>query len=164
MGGARMRRLVVVRHAKSDWPDGVADVDRPLAARGRRDAAAAGPWLADHLPPLDLVLCSPAVRARETWRLAAAGLAPAPPVEVRDELYGAPAGTLLRVARQLPGDARTVAVVGHNPGLAEVVALLTGTYPEMKTCTVAVLAGPDDWADLAAGTATLTEQAAIRAG
>ncbi len=158
------RTLVLLRHAKSDWPEGVADADRPLADRGRRDAAAAGGWFAGELPPLDLVLCSPAVRARETWRLVAAGLPEAPPVEYRDELYGASAGTLSWLAQELPAAASTVALVGHNPGLAEAVTILTGRATEMKTCAVAVLSWPGAWTDLTVDGATLSRQTALRAG
>lgn len=155
---------MLLRHAKSDWPEGVADADRPLADRGRRDAAAAGAWFAEHLPPLDLVLCSPAVRARETWRLVGDGLPEPPPVEYRDELYGASAGTLAWLVQEVPAELRTVALVGHNPGLAEVVTVLTGRFTELKTCSVAVLTWPGAWTDLTVSGATLAEQAALRAG
>jgi phosphohistidine phosphatase SixA len=67
------RRLVLLRHAKSDWPD-VADQDRPLAKRGRRDAPAVGRWLGQSGYAPDAVICSTALRARETWELASAGL------------------------------------------------------------------------------------------
>lgn len=158
------RTLVLLRHAKSDWPDGVADVRRPLTERGRRDAEAAGAWFAGELPPLDLVLCSPAARARETWRLVAAGLPEAPRVEYLDGLYGASAGTLTWIAQELPADLHTVALVGHNPGLTEVVAVLTGTVAELKTCSVAVLRWPGAWTDLTVEGATLAVQTALRAG
>src|SRR5690349_19664904 len=83
--GGRMdhtRRLVLLRHAKSEWPEGVPDHKRPLTARGRRDATAAGRWLRAHLDDLghglDAVACSPAQRTRETWALVAAELADPP--------------------------------------------------------------------------------------
>jgi phosphohistidine phosphatase len=160
----RGRTLVLLRHAKSGWPDGVADAERPLAERGRRDAGAAGAWFAAHLPPLDLVLCSPAVRARETWRLVADGLPGAPPVEYRDELYGASAGTLTWLAQEVPAELRTVALVGHNPGMTEAVTILTGRPTELKTCSVAVLTWPGAWTDLTVEGATLAGQAALRSG
>src|SRR5262245_46601501 len=94
--------LVVVRHAKSDWSHGLPDHERPLAARGRRDAPAIGGWLAGHVGPVDLVLCSPAWRARQTWQLAAARLDPAPPVRQDDRLYGATPTELLTVLVALP--------------------------------------------------------------
>ncbi|MFZ0755940.1 MAG: histidine phosphatase family protein, partial [Trebonia sp.] len=85
------RRLVLLRHAKSDWPD-VPDQDRPLAKRGRRDAPVAGGWLGRSGYVPDAVVCSTARRARETWELAADGLAralpvAAPPVRYEPRVY-----------------------------------------------------------------------------
>ncbi|HXT88463.1 MAG TPA: histidine phosphatase family protein, partial [Trebonia sp.] len=75
------RRLLLLRHAKSDWPD-VADHERPLAKRGRRDAPVVGRWLrtSGYLP--DAVICSTAARARQTWELVSAELPSAAPPEV----------------------------------------------------------------------------------
>src|SRR3982750_3765871 len=106
------RTLVVVRHAKAEWGDAELDIDRPLAARGRRDAPEIGRWLRDHVDRIDLLLCSPAVRAREPAALAVAELPAAPPVTVSDVLYGAAPGTLLHVVTHLSDDAATVALVG----------------------------------------------------
>src|SRR5690242_15813577 len=69
------RRLILLRHAKSDWPEGVADLDRPLAERGRADAPVAGRELA-RLGVPDVVLCSPAQRTRATWELARQAMGP----------------------------------------------------------------------------------------
>lgn len=148
------RRLALVRHAKSDWPDGVPDADRALADRGRRDAPAVGRWLRDELPPLDLVLCSAAARARQTWELAAAELDPAPRLVVSQRLYGAPAGDLIAVVHDLPDEAACVALVGHNPGLEDLAGLLSGTVVSLKTASVAVLRWTGGWpaAGPAAGT------------
>ena len=65
------RRIIVLRHAKADWPNGVDDHERPLADRGRHQAPDAGRWLADSGINPDFVLCSTALRTRETWKLAA---------------------------------------------------------------------------------------------
>jgi phosphohistidine phosphatase len=143
----RKRRLVLVRHAKSAWPDGVRDVDRPLAGRGRREAPAIGQWLREHVPEVDLVVCSTAKRATQTWKRAAGELSDEPKVRRDDRVYAAPVKVLLAVVRELPGKARTVVVVGHNPGLEELVELLTGTPQVLKTSAVAVLAGTGDWKD-----------------
>src|SRR6266700_6314858 len=90
MSGGAGRKLVLLRHAKSAWPD-VPDHERPLARRGRRDAPGAGAWLrrAGYLP--DLVVCSTARRARETWQLAAAELGASPPVRFEPRVYQASA-------------------------------------------------------------------------
>lgn len=157
------RRLVVLRHAKSAWPNGVADVERPLADRGMREAPAAGRWLRDHLPAIDLVLCSPAVRARQTWSLVSAELGALPDIHHEARLYGASTEELLALARDLPGGARTVLFVGHNPGLEDFVGLLTGTPHGLKTSAVAVLTGPGPWASAGPGWARLDESATPRA-
>jgi phosphohistidine phosphatase len=152
---ARERTLVVVRHAKSDWTHAVPDEERPLAERGRRDAPATGRWLAEHVGNLDLVVCSPARRARETWRLASAELARKPPVRLDERVYAAGPGRLLTVLAGLPDEVASVVLVGHNPGLADLVELLCGERPEMKTSAIAVLRWTGDWVDAELVTATL---------
>ncbi|MFJ8387683.1 SixA phosphatase family protein [Streptomyces sp. NPDC094438] len=169
---APLRRLVVLRHAKSAWPDGVADHERPLAARGRRDAPAAGRLLCgtDCLP--DLVLCSTAVRARETCELAVAEWGSPPSVRHEPRLYAADAAALLDVVRQIPYEIETLLVIGHNPGLADLVLTLAGEGlgdaldrlgTKFPTCAVAVLAWHGHtWRDLEAGAAVLTDLAVPR--
>ena len=149
------RRLIVLRHAKSAWPDGVADHDRPLAGRGRREAPLAGRWLHEHGGPIDLVVCSTAARARQTWKKAAGELGTAPPVRVDERLYAASVRGLVTVVRESPDAARTVLFVGHNPGLEDLVWELTGAGCEMRTSSIAVLSGPGDWSEVAPGWATL---------
>jgi phosphohistidine phosphatase len=115
------RRLIVLRHAKSDWSGGVADHDRPLAGRGRREAALAGRWLGQNAADIDLVVCSSAKRARQTWKLVAKQLDNVPPSRVDDRLYAASVRGLLAVVRKLPDSARAVLLIGHNPGLEELI-------------------------------------------
>ncbi|MHA6793034.1 SixA phosphatase family protein [Pseudonocardia bannensis] len=141
------RRLVIVRHAKSAWPEGVADIDRPLGPRGRRDAPAIGRWLHDHVSYIDTVVSSPAVRADQTWELAAAALGTEPQRRFDERVYAASATELLAVVRELPAGAATTVLVGHNPGLEDLVALLTGEERVMKTSSVAVVSWPGSWAD-----------------
>lgn len=152
----RHRTLVVLRHAKSEWPDGVPDDERPLADRGVADAPAAGRWLAANIARIDLVVCSPAARARQTWDLAAAELATVPAVEYDEQLYGASAGDLLDLTAALPAMARAVVLVGHNPGLSQFVTLLSGETHELKTSAIAVLAWQGDWQEIDRGGAELT--------
>lgn len=149
------RRLVVLRHAKSSWSGGLADHERPLAGRGRREAPLAGRWLAEHVDRIDLVVCSSAVRARQTWKRAGAELDPAPEVRVDDRVYAASERELLAVVRELPDRAATVLVVGHNPGLEDLVEVLTGAPRELKTSSIAVLSGRGDWAGIGPGWARL---------
>ncbi len=161
-----MRRLILFRHAKSDWPeDEVDDHDRGLAPRGRRAAAPMGAWLAGRGFRPDLVLCSTAVRARATWDLAKAAFVPAPERRLERSIYMASAETLLAAARSVPADVQTLMIVGHNPGLEQLVeTLATKGEPEARralsdkfpTAAIAVLDFPfDEWSSVASGTARL---------
>ncbi len=161
-----LRRLVVLRHAKSAWPEGVPDHERPLAPRGRRDATAAGRALADADCLPDLALCSTARRARQTWELAAAQWGTPPPVRHDQRLYAADVPELLAVVRTVPAEVRTLLLIGHNPGLEELVLTLAGdslndalddVRTKFPTSAIAVLAWYGaGWRSLGPGTALLT--------
>lgn len=145
--------LILVRHGKSDWSGQHSDRDRPLAARGRRQAPQTGRWLAERiaageLGPVDLAVTSPAVRAHDTWGLVAAELAEPPPVRIDEQVYSWSAGDLLAVVRALPEAVPTIALVGHNPGLEGLAELLTGRYVPMPTSAVAVVGVPGAWASV----------------
>jgi phosphohistidine phosphatase len=120
-----MRRLILLRHGKSAWPDGTADFDRPLARRGREAAPRMGAYLASEQLIPDLVLVSPARRAQETWELARPHLGGAA-VRAEPRIYEAPAERLLAVVREADADAATLLMVGHNPGFADLLRLLVG--------------------------------------
>ncbi|AZS88586.1 histidine phosphatase family protein [Streptomyces griseoviridis] len=162
-----LRRLVVLRHAKSAWPPGVPDHDRPLAPRGLRDAPAAGHALADGDCLPGLALCSTAARARHTWELASAQWGTPPPVRLDRRLYAAEAPELLDVVHEVSTGVETLLLVGHNPGLEDLVLTLAGdslddgaldqVRTKFPTSAIAVLAwrGPD-WRALLPGTALLT--------
>jgi phosphohistidine phosphatase len=136
--------LILLRHGKSDWSGGEPDHLRPLSRRGRRQVPLAGRWLADNVGVIDLAVISPAERTRETWRLAAAELAVPPTFREDDRVYTGSAPSLLDVVRELPGELTTVVVVGHNPGVEDLVASLTGRRVPMPTSALAVidLSGP----------------------
>ena len=158
------RRLLLLRHAKSSWsePD-LPDRERPLAARGRRAAAALGARLAQRRLPIDRVLCSPARRTRETLALLA--LAPTIPVDYGETLYLASARTLLARLRRLPPRVHSVLVIGHDPGIEHLARLLAerGVAQALrrlaegfKTGALAELRVPEDgWRALRAGSAYL---------
>ncbi|GAA4355085.1 SixA phosphatase family protein [Angustibacter luteus] len=165
------RQLLVVRHAKSDQNAGVADHERPLNDRGRRDAPALGRWLTEHGLRPDLVLCSSAERARQTWELAAAELDDAPPVDVRDALYETSASGVLTQLREVDDHVRVVAVVGHEPTQSAVASALAGSADPraeqalregFTTSGVAVLELAGPWRELAPGSCRLTAFAAPR--
>jgi phosphohistidine phosphatase len=152
---AAERTLVLLRHAKSDWSGGEPDAARPLAKRGRRQAPEAGRWLAEHLDGIDLAVVSPATRARSTWDLVAGELDVPPRVLVEERVYGASDRELHDVVRGLPDAVRTAVLVGHNPGLEDLVLRLTGEWAPMPTSAIAVLAVPGSWSTTGAGRATL---------
>ncbi len=157
------RRLVLLRHAKSDWPD-VADHERPLAKRGRRDAPVVGRWLGESGYVPDAVICSTARRARQTWELASSGLAAvapgaSPAVRYEPRVYEATVLGLLMLVREFDAAWRTAVIVGHNPGLAELTVGLASpdsAPPQaFPTAAVAVLGLPGPWAEAAPGEARL---------
>lgn len=156
-----MRRLILLRHAKSDWPDGIADPERPLAARGRNAAPRIGAYIAqEHLLP-DRILVSPARRTRETWDLVAARLPPPKVVASEPRVYDASAARLMTVLREQPKDAHSVMLVGHNPGLEDLAELLVASGPaphlasmaeKFPTGGLAVIDLPvDEWSATAPG-------------
>jgi phosphohistidine phosphatase len=159
------RRLIVFRHAKADR-GAMADHERPLTGRGRRDALAAGRWLADNGFRPDLTVCSTAARARETWALAAVELGEPIPTSYERGVYEADLDDLIRIVRDTPAEVRTLLLVGHNPGFQDLVLCLAGdaeggalaaARTDFGTAALAVLALPVPWADVATGQGTLTQ-------
>jgi len=150
------RTLLVLRHAKAAGEPGVNDAQRPLTGRGRRNATAAGQWLAARGLTPDWVLCSPALRARETWERVSAALGPAAPaadaVSFDPRVYDAGAQDLLDLVNEQPDDARALLTVGHNPASEHLVSALTGrsdiTFP---TCALAVIRFGVAWAAVSPG-------------
>lgn len=146
-----MRTLVVVRHAKSDWSGDEPDISRPLAKRGLRQMPASAAWIAAHHPEVDLAVVSPARRAQQTWEIVAEALVSTSPGGDQPELvtdervYAAWGRDLAGLVRALPEAASTVVLVGHNPGLEELVAELAGVGVELPTSAVVVLGFDGDW-------------------
>ncbi len=127
-----MLTLMLLRHAKSSWSDAqTADLDRPLSPRGRHAAQAMGRFIvSENLAP-DLVLCSPARRARETWKYVAAELKSAPKVIIEETIYDFGNGSrLLDALRKRAGTAKRVMIVGHNPSMERVAVRLATTGDE----------------------------------
>ncbi|TFD87153.1 histidine phosphatase family protein [Cryobacterium lactosi] len=155
MSESSERTLIVLRHAKSDWSGGEADIDRTLNARGQSQAPDAGGWLAEHFPAIDLAVVSPATRARATWALASAEFSVSPEARVDDRAYAASVNDLLAIVRELPDQLRTVLLVAHNPGLEGLVSALTGESVTLSTSALAVLGLSGPWSELASSTAVL---------
>ena len=160
-----MKRLYLLRHAKSSWKDtSLPDHDRPLAGRGRRAAKAIARHMRAHDMEPELVLCSTARRARETLE----GIEPAVDtraIEVESDLYAATAPALLERLRSIPDTVESVMVIGHNPGLQELAldlahpasatSELAAKYP---TAALARLAFEgSSWQELDRDTAELVE-------
>lgn len=155
-----MRRLLLVRHAKSSWDDpSLPDRDRPLAERGRRDLGAMGGRLAARGVKPDLVLASPALRARTTAQGVAKMLGcKRNEVVVDEQLYGCGADDLLDVIHALDNRVRCVMLVGHNPALSELARRLSGEVCDLPTCAVADFRfDAKSWPDI--GNATPTQVA-----
>jgi phosphohistidine phosphatase len=142
MAASSKRTLVLLRHAKSAWPD-LPDHERPLAPRGRRDAPVMGRWLRQAAYVPDTVLCSTARRARQTWQLAEGALQDRPAVTFEHGIYGASAAGLLDVIRHAPSGARTVVVVGHEPAVQDLALALAETAPDADRGTTAGAQSPD---------------------
>jgi phosphohistidine phosphatase len=154
-----MKLLTVVRHGKAKAGDSdTRDIDRKLAKRGFRQAEEMGRRLAGHGYVPDQVLISPSRRTRETAQVLLDSLGVSRDrIEVRDDLYLCSPGTLLDAAQGLDDDVEHAAVVGHNPGVSDLLTLLIGRgAPSFPTGAVAVVSfDVDRWIDAAPGNATL---------
>ena len=164
-----MKTLFLLRHAKSAWSDPrLADHDRPLNRRGERAAAAMADHLATRGPRPDLVLCSTALRTRQTLAPLLKRLGtPAPPIALEKSLYLASQAALLAHLHAVAPDISTVLLVGHNDGIGDLAVALAGLGPpealarlreKYPTGSLCVLGVPDEpWTDLRPGGAELLE-------
>jgi len=178
------RTLILVRHAKSAYPPGVADHQRPLAARGEREAALAGAWIADRWTGIDRILCSTAERTRQTAAVAGlttgqtgpTGTAPTrtgptrtgptgtAPVTYTDDIYDAYPDELEDLIRTVDPADRTVVLIGHAPGLPGLAEDLAGAGSDQAalsrlrskfpTSAVAVISVDGVWANIGRGATT----------
>ena len=158
------RRLVVVRHAKSEWLPGVPDRARALAPRGESDAPRMGARLRELVGGVDVAVVSPARRAQQTWELISTELGPVADERTDDRIYDEWGAGLLAVVRDLPDEARTAVLVGHEPGLSDLVLTLADDRErdlreridaKFPTCAVAVLSLAGAWPDWHPGAASL---------
>lgn len=161
--GRTAHTLLLLRHAKSSWVDPtLPDHDRPLASRGRRDAKRIAKHLAGLECEPELVLCSSAVRTRETLELVRPALGDSK-VLFEDGLYGASSDELFARIRVVPDAVGSVMLIGHNPGLEQLALLLASSGDELRgletkfpTAALATLAVETTWSRLAPGDAILT--------
>jgi len=152
-----MKTLLLLRHAKSSWDDvSLRDFERPLADRGKRDAPRMGEELRLRAPLPDLIISSPAARARQTAQAVvdAGGLTAR--MEFNESIYGATSAELMRLIRRIPDTVDCALMVGHNPGFEEVVSRLTGSDERMPTAALASIEFQiDHWNDLEDGAGRL---------
>lgn len=164
------RTLILLRHAKAERGEEIADFDRALTTRGRADSGAAGRWLTEHGIQPDQVLCSPARRTRQTWEAVAGAVGEnggEPIVRYEPDLYHGTARDLLGLVREVAPEIRTLLVIGHNPTVSEVSDLLDPAPAEaewMRTCELAVHHLPASWADIRPGAVPLDRRHTARAG
>jgi phosphohistidine phosphatase len=158
------RTLVLLRHAKSAYPDGVGDHGRPLASRGKREAGLAGDWLREQLPAIGMVLCSTATRTRETLLRTEIDA----PVRYVDRLYDSTPGTVIDEIHNVDDDVSVLLVIGHEPTMsglalglahpdtanAEAVKRISTKFP---TSAMAILRQKGNWTDLELGSAQLAD-------
>lgn len=164
--GGHLKRLYLLRHAKSDWNDSsLSDIERPLAPRG----VAAAPKVAEAMQSEgllpDLVICSPARRTRETWDLIGSYLDSEPASQVDERLYLASPGELISVIQELPDDLGSVMLIGHNPGMESITMGLSGSgqQPDLDLALTKFPTGAlavidldvERWSDISGGSGSL---------
>ena len=159
---SKTRTLVLMRHAKSAYPGGVRDHDRPLAGRGRHEAGLAGDWLLAEVPPVDEILTSTSTRTRQT--IVATQVEA--PVRLAAEIYEAAPDNILEQIRTTVRSVRTLLVVGHAPGIPGLAMELAGPDSDavqlaalearFPTAAIAVLEFDTGWDELDFGDARLT--------
>lgn len=151
-----MRELLLLRHAKSEWPEDVPDFERPLKPRGKKDALRMGEWLLEQQLCPDWIVSSPAQRARETAEKLCKGLRLKKDDNIHfdDQIYEAGVSSLKHALADCPASSRRVMLVGHNPGLENLLMdLVEGVEADedgklLATATLARLRLPDDWNNL----------------
>lgn len=161
------RSLYVMRHAKSSWKDpGLSDFERPLNRRGERDARRMAHRLARTRPLPELVLCSAAARAVQTYEPIAKVFGSSVEVRIEDGLYGASGSALLTRLRELPHEVESVLLIGHNPGVQDLLielasdgdpARLDAVRTGFPTCAVATLRVKGRWYELGPSTASVED-------
>lgn len=154
------KTLIVLRHAKSSWKTSETDLRRPLSARGTRDAVVAGELLSAY--NLDVVLCSSATRAQQTWQSAILGGAACADVRISEAIYHAWPGEIIGELHDLPEDVLTAVVIGHEPTLGDLIGTLAKPSDlvdeitlKFPTSGLAVLTYRGAWKTLGPGKATL---------
>jgi len=154
-----MQTLMLLRHAKSSWDDSsLPDAERPLNERGMRDAPRVGNWMYQQkLKRPDALVCSPAVRTRQTMKLVVQAAGIQCPARLDERIYQASVADLLDVIKDAPETCDCLMLIGHNPGIAELLDHLTNEHHSMPTAALAIIEiDAMTWRDIAAKTNRLT--------
>jgi len=142
-----MKKLILIRHAKATHQTGYADFERPLKPSGMQDAAAMAARLREAGFMPDLLVSSPALRTITTANIFSEHLS-LQPANTDMRIYNAEEDTLLDVVNELPSAYNAIALIGHNPGISQLLYYYTGHLRDMETCAVAVIEfGVKNWAD-----------------
>ena len=151
-----MRTLYLLRHAKSSWKDAsLSDFERPLKRRGREAAQRIGERLAQEKLKNPMLICSPAMRTRETAELVLKSLKLRVEERWDERIYEASLRDLLQVVAEIPDDKTVVILIGHNPGFEELLAFLTGESRRMPTAALAKIKLDVSWKDVEASSGKL---------
>ena len=167
------RTLVLLRHARAETPGDRRDIERRLTTVGETDADAAGFWLADEGLRPGLVLCSPAVRTRQTWHGVAVALAQADPDAAAPEVHYEPGlyiggrTEVVDLLRAVPDETKIVLVIGHNPIMSDISILLrpydaNAEFDGLKTSGMAVHRSKGSWSEVEPGSMPMIERHTAR--
>ncbi|MCG2622859.1 histidine phosphatase family protein [Arthrobacter sp. I2-34] len=173
MSGHHVKRLMIMRHAKSAWPDDVADHERPLAKRGHHEAPMVGRWMVENGSLPDFILCSSALRTRQTCTWVCSELGEkAPTPLLSDEVYAASGDRILHEINHLPGGITNLLVIGHMPGVQELAMRLASVESDEEavmnmashypTSGLTVLEHAKEWAELDGRDAKVTNFVVLR--
>jgi phosphohistidine phosphatase len=152
-----MKNLLVLRHAKSDWNNpNMSDFERPLNGRGLRSALQMGAFLQEKKLEPDLIVSSPAVRAKDTAELIKDAAQFLTELKFEPRIYEATVNDLIDVLKQIPKSCQVLLIVGHNPGFENLIESLTGETREMPTAALAeVHLNIEDWSEIDVGQGNL---------
>jgi phosphohistidine phosphatase len=140
-----MKKLLLIRHAKATHESGYADFDRPLKQSGMQDALLMADVLKDRSIVPEIVVTSPALRTLTTAQIFTEHLQ-LPPSQTDIKIYDASERTLVNVINNLPNEHGYIGLVGHNPGISQLLQYLTGQLRDMPTCAIALISfDNDDW-------------------
>jgi phosphohistidine phosphatase len=145
-----MKNILILRHAKSSWRDlALADIDRPLNKRGKRDAPRMGILLREEDLVPDLIISSPALRARKTAKAVSKNSGYEGEIDIQKDFYPGDPDSFIEAFYSIANEIDRVLIVAHNPGLEELLYVLTGESARLPTSALAQVSLPvDKWLDL----------------